>query len=89
MNNIILGTVSSAVINSDKTYLLNVKSNISDKEYRDCSYLFQNNSVTREDKDIFPKEWDLVLLLIAWQSTYIVLWSIYDKVPLTQVEIWN
>ena len=73
--------VTTAVINTDWTYKINVESNISDLEYRDCTYVQQPWFNT------FPKIWDTVLLIIMWQGQYAILGVVsYDAKQYTALE---
>lgn len=62
--------VTTSVVNADWTYKINVESNISDIEYRNCTYVQQPWLNT------FPKVWDTVLLIVIWQGQYAILWIV-------------
>ena len=68
--NAVYWDVTTAIINWDWTYEINVESNISDIEYRDCTYVQQPWINT------FPKVWDTVLLIVITKGEYAILWII-------------
>jgi len=80
--NAIYWKVTTSVINADWTYKINVESNISDLEYRNCDFVQQPWFNT------FPKVWDTVLLLVVeqWQYAILGIVSYYAKEDLI---IWN
>lgn len=59
--------VTTSIVNADWTYQLNVESNISDLEYRNCTYIQQPWINT------IPKVWDTVLLMVIKKWDYAVL----------------
>jgi len=65
--NAIYWQVTTSNIREDWTYVINVESNISDLEYRNCDFVQQPWFNT------FPKVWDTVLLLIVWQWQYAII----------------
>lgn len=68
--NIIYWNVTTSIINVDWTYKINVESNISDIEYRDCIYVQQPWINT------LPKVWDTVLLVVIKKGEYAILWIV-------------
>ncbi len=62
--------VTTSEIKEDWSYILNVESNASDIEYRNCLFLQQPEIYT------FPKVWDTVVVMILWNWEYVVLWTI-------------